>query len=129
MMKRLQDAIDHCYEVAKDQCGNKCGNEHIQLAKWLEDLQDFYELKQKGKLVELLCKPGDIVYGIYFGNIEEMRVNVVQIHKKTYIYFGLTIKGHVGRVREFSNDDIGKTVFLTKQKALETLEGMKNEQS
>lgn len=36
----LREAIDHCYEKAnelKKQCC-ECANEHLQLARWLEEL-------------------------------------------------------------------------------------------
>ena len=35
----LDQAIKHCYEVAeKEQC-SACAEEHLQLAKWLEELR------------------------------------------------------------------------------------------
>lgn len=34
----LDEAIQHCKEVAKEKC-NACGAEHKQLAEWLRELQ------------------------------------------------------------------------------------------
>ena len=45
----LDEAIKHCYEVADRKCDD-CGKEHLQLAKWLEELQDF---KNKADFVEV----------------------------------------------------------------------------
>jgi ssDNA-binding Zn-finger/Zn-ribbon topoisomerase 1 len=46
----LNEAIKHCYEVADRKCDD-CGKEHLQLAKWLEELQDF---KNKADFVEVV---------------------------------------------------------------------------
>lgn len=136
MMERLREAIEHCYEVAKDQCGNRCANEHIQLAKWLEDLQDFYALKEQGKLLKLPCKPGDTVYELCKFDDGIYRIFSMQI--KTVVAYGtprLDKKGvptvwNIYAESDYtymykSFYDIGKTVFLTEQEALEALEGMK----
>lgn len=128
MMERLQEAIEHCYEVARDQCGNRCANEHIQLAKWLEDLQDFYTLKGQGKLLKLPCKPGDTVYVPHRGCIQEMTVLTARIDKLGYWFFEWKLKDGKGIYPwpvGFSSGQIGKYVFLTEQEALEALEGMK----
>ena len=41
----IDEAIKHCYEDAekelKDCSKNPCANEHLQLAKWLEELKEF----------------------------------------------------------------------------------------
>ncbi len=34
----IDEAIKHCYEVADRKCDD-CGKEHLQLAKWLEELK------------------------------------------------------------------------------------------
>lgn len=39
-MNRLTEAIEHCYDVANSTCG-ECGEEHLQLAKWLEELKAY----------------------------------------------------------------------------------------
>lgn len=43
-MQSLKEAIKHCYDIAKNQCGNLCGKDHIQLAKWLEELQEYRKI-------------------------------------------------------------------------------------
>lgn len=40
-MQSLKEAIKHCYDIAKNQCGNLCGKDHIQLAEWLKELQEY----------------------------------------------------------------------------------------
>lgn len=133
-MEHLKEAIEHCYEVAKDQCGNRCGNEHIQLAKWLENLQDFYTLKEQGKLLILPCKPGDTVYAYckelnrifpYF--VEQVVIDYDSDNPDGYI----TINANFVENRElidcidFEPKEVGIKAFLTEQEAKEALEGMK----
>ena len=41
----LEEAIDHCYE--QSQCGTACGNDHLQLARWLSELKELREENKK----------------------------------------------------------------------------------
>ena len=34
----LQEAIDHCYDKANELKACECAKEHLQLARWLEEL-------------------------------------------------------------------------------------------
>lgn len=45
----LDEAIDHAKEVAKSKC-DKCGEEHKQLAEWLEELKRYRELRTAEEL-------------------------------------------------------------------------------
>ena len=44
----LDEAIRHCYEVAGRKCDD-CGKEHLQLAKWLEELKESRETLNRQK--------------------------------------------------------------------------------
>lgn len=44
-MMTLEEAIEHCEEVAKITCG-ECANEHLQLAEWLRELKQRREQDQ-----------------------------------------------------------------------------------
>ena len=49
MMMTLEQAIEHCEEVANSKC-DQCGAEHKQLAKWLRELKarrELYKLEEK----------------------------------------------------------------------------------
>ena len=43
---KLDEAINHCKEVAKSKCGS-CGAEHEQLAEWLIELKERRELNKR----------------------------------------------------------------------------------
>lgn len=44
-MMTLEEAIEHCEEVAKITCG-ECAKEHLQLAEWLRELKQRREQDQ-----------------------------------------------------------------------------------
>ena len=50
----IDEAIEHCYEVANRKCDD-CGKEHLQLAKWLEELKESRETinRQKAEIERL----------------------------------------------------------------------------
>lgn len=54
----LEEAIKHCYEVAEEKC-DECGKEHLQLAKWLEELRTF-------KKQSRLCGSGKVFNTPYY---------------------------------------------------------------
>ena len=72
----LDEAIKHAKAKAKEQryyakfehngmmyqsCV-KCAEEHEQLAEWLEQLEEYKQLEEHGRLIKLPCKVGDTVY-------------------------------------------------------------------
>ena len=50
----------------------KCAEEHEQLADWLEQLKEYQQLEEQGRLVKLPCKVGDTVYHVVQGIIVEV---------------------------------------------------------
>lgn len=154
-MNKLTEAIEHCYDVANGTCG-ECGKEHLQLAKWLEELKaykstglepeeikqayDMYlevysnvsehaDLMRQGLLIKLPCKVGDTVYE---ANISR---NIVSTYKITAIVIGRDsrnynwglLDGVYSNMNGFNEFALGKTVFLTREKAEKALEGKENE--
>lgn len=138
----LEEAIKHAKEVAKtnraeatynfpelkeyyDNC-SECANQHNQLAEWLEELKSFKEAEEQGLLVRLPCKVGDTVYVPTRVLVSEFKITAIfcDIHG-TYFYW-LFYCGIYERTSGFSERDIGKTVFLTREEAEKELEEMKN---
>lgn len=56
----LDEAITHCKE--KSNC-SECGKDHEQLAVWLTELQRYKNLKEQGRLVEVIRCKNCIRYG------------------------------------------------------------------
>ena len=46
----LDEAIDHCEEVAQECENAECGMEHEQLAEWLKELRAFREVLKKWRI-------------------------------------------------------------------------------
>lgn len=138
----LEDAISHAKEVAeknyrgakfesidsvdddiKTNC-IKCAEEHMQLVKWLEELKSYKDLEEQRLLVRLPCKVGDDLYCIVNGEVKKLKVHSFGVpdFEITDIEFkyvdGFKIVRFVG--------EVGKTVFLTREEAVNKLKEMKN---
>ena len=57
MTMTLDEAIEHCEEVAKSKC-NTCGEDHKQLAEWLKELKQ--RRKEDSGLLDVNDLPCDV---------------------------------------------------------------------
>ena len=82
----------------------------------------------KSRYIELPCKVGDVVYQVTRNFISEFRVRFVEIATcgNLFLHTDL-ISGIVYTGEVFSESDIGKTVFLTREEAEKALEDMRKE--
>lgn len=82
----------------------------------------------KSEWVHLPCKVGDVVYQVTRNFISEFRVRFVEIATcgNLFLHTDL-ISGIVYTGEVFSESDIGKTVFLTREKAEKALEDNRRE--
>lgn len=74
-------------------------------------------------VIVLPCKVGDMVYDLTFG---EVNTYIVEKMNFTYTPDGLECEEVIAMGKyglHFNFDNIGKTVFLTKEEALEALKG------
>ena len=96
------------------------------IAELLEELKSYKELEEQGLLVRLPCKVGDIMFRINKGAknpIIELTVTQINIIRRSYNLE--VIDRDCGELICFKND-IGKTIFLTREEAEKKLEEMKN---
>ena len=84
-------------------------------------LFDYEQEEADGKLIHLPCKVGDKVYHIYENNVEEDTVHSIYVD----CWNNLSIKLRWQRKRT-ELEDIGKTVFLTKEEAEKALKERNN---
>lgn len=97
------------------------------VAELLEELKSYKEAEEQGLLMRLPCKVGDILFRINKGArnpIIKMKVSHITIKSKSYSI--KAIEEDYGEVL-FSNNVIGKTVFLTREEAEKKLEELENE--
>ena len=82
----------------------------------VDHLRDLIQAEQTGRLVVLPCKTGDMVYFALLGRIIEKAVfSIVSFANSQRIYCA-------GTSEYFRPEDIGKTVFLTRDEAEAALE-------
>lgn len=99
-----------------------------QLQAIIKKLADYEEAEEQGLLLRLPCKVGDTVYQITRDFISEYRIRNFICYDNGNIWFDWECtKGIYINVRGFHIDDIGKTVFLTKEEAEQKLAEMKGE--
>ena len=91
----------------------------------IKKLATYEDLEEQGLLVRLPCKVGDTVYVPTRVLVSEFKITAIfcDIHG-TYFYW-LFYCGIYERTSGFSERDIGKTVFLTREEAEKKLEEMK----
>ena len=136
-MERLTNHFSYCecaeckyYDEELAKC-NKCkifitSTGHCHDKKVWEKLREYEDLEEQGLLLKLPCKVGDTVYSITRDFISEYNIRNFICYDNGNIFFDWKgVKGIYLNIKGFHIDDIGKTVFLTKEaaeKALERLE-------
>lgn len=139
----LDEAIKYIKEVVQKNRRNKvrntifipnsfisstdCAEKYEQVAKWLEELKSYKEAEEQGLFVRLPCKVGDTMFRINKGAknpIIELTVTQIDITKRSY---NLEVIDRDCGELMCSKNDIGKSVFLTREEAEKKLEEMKNE--
>lgn len=95
----------------------------------LDRLEELAEADRAGRLVVLPCKAGDTVYEVTSRKtISEYRVKAIRVELFcTFIEWDI-VAGFVDKsIFGVPVDEIGKTVFLTREEAEAALEAMKDE--
>lgn len=93
--------------------------------KALKKLADYEDLEEQGLLVRLPCKVGDSMFRINKGAknpIIELIVTQIDITRKSY---NLEVIDRDGGELMYFKNDIGDSVFLTREEAEKKLEEMK----
>lgn len=109
-------------------------HDYISAARKLCNYED---LEEQGLLVRLPCKVGDMVWDNDFGYPESYEINAYSYgYCDSYVESGVGIEDEIIFYYEnsigsitgaFPMSEIGKTVFLTREEAVNKLEELKNE--
>jgi hypothetical protein len=119
--ERTPEEIDMDHEAA-EQLRYLCRNCDI------DRLEKLAEADRAGRLAVLPCKPGDTVYEVTSRKtISEYRVKAIRVELFcTFIEWDI-VAGFVDKsIFGVPVNEIGKTVFLTREEAKKALEAMKN---
>ena len=136
----MQEVIEHCDKTTRlmervftcvhdggefGQIESKGYLEHKQNSEWLRELQKYKELEEHGRLIELPCAVGDIVYYpeedynfVYPVKISQIIISDLG-NEKSFQFNGCFFDENDDPYTEFEFDyeDFGKTVFTTKEAA------------
>lgn len=88
-------------------------------------LGEYEDLEEQGLLLRLPCKIGDIVYSVTRNFVSEYMICSIEKYNEGFFFNWRCEKGIYINVRGFTDYDIGKTVFLTKEQAEQALADMK----
>ena len=131
-MKRLTERVNDGLIMTKQDSGDNVSyywdwdEENFKVA---EKLATYEDLEEQGLLVRLPCKVGDIMFRINKGAKNPViELTVTQIDITTRSYNLEVIDRDCGELMCFKND-IGKTIFLTREEAEKKLEEMKNDKA
>ena len=127
LTKRLPSgAADHNYPMDHEAAEQL---RHLCQGCDLDRLEELAEDDKEGRLVVLPCKAGDTVYEVTSRKtISEYRVKAIRVELFcTFIEWDI-VAGFVDKsIFGVPADEIGKTVFLTREEAGKALEEMKDE--
>ena len=132
----IEELIEHC-ERQKKRMGAMCVNssnilllEHMDTAEYLKELKEYKDAEEQGLLIRLPCKVGDIVYQITRNFISTYRIrNFIHYNNGNIFFDWECINGIYVNVQGFRIDDVGKTVFLTREEAEAALERMSEKEN
>ena len=106
-----------------------------EFSKWLDRTEwivrkcdEYARAEEQGLLLKLPCKVGDTVYSITRDFISEYNIRNFICYDNGNIFFDWKcVKGIYLNIKGFHIDDIGKTVFLTKEEAEKALERLEKD--
>lgn len=115
--------------------GTFTGLELAKLAIMQKELKEYKDLEEHGLLMRLPCRVGDTVWDNDFGYPELYEIKAFSygycdsyvepdIEDQIIVYYENSIGSITGA---FPMSEIGKTIFLTREEAVNKLEEMKNE--
>ena len=93
----------------------------------INKLAKYEDLEEQGLFLKLPCKVGDTVWYIDDDDDDyplELLVTKIEVEENGYLRYHAREKDNCGKIG-FIKDDIGKTVFLTKEEAEQALAEMK----
>lgn len=106
----------HCTRGCHEEGGCTKG---CHILKMYKKLADYEDAEEQGLLIRMPCKVGDTVYEPRpdRGFISVYEITLITISGTNIFYKWMLVDGIYSNLDGFSNDKIGKTVFLTYEEA------------
>ena len=97
------------------------------VADCMKDYLKYRKLEEQGLLLKLPCKVGDKVYSVTRGFISKYIICSIQKYTEGFFFNWKCEEGFYANTRGFTEFEIGKTVFLTKEEAEQKLKEMESD--
>ncbi len=111
--------------VSKDKLTGKYCRGVFEATACVEKLAEYENAEEEGRLVVLPCKVGDVLYKPTRSFVSEYKVRFIEVSSCNCLFLHTSVvKGINDSGETFKEDDIGKTVFLTKEEAEKALKEM-----
>jgi hypothetical protein len=120
-MADLRERLKH-YEDLEEQVLKSA---EIDIKSMVGEFMHYYNLKKENRLLELPCKVGSKVYQITRNFISEYRIRKFICYDNGNVFFDWEcVEGIYVNFHGLHIDEIGKTIFLTKEEAEKALAEM-----
>ncbi|MCQ5087192.1 hypothetical protein [Ruthenibacterium lactatiformans] len=139
-MEKLTEYVDGKYIRIKgtkslypknERDGAPLSNAIARLAAYEEtglEPEELAQAKKKGRLVVLPCDVGDKLYDVTLGEVrEKIVISLSMLLSKSVNHLVIHAENFRNAVTSYELQDIGKTVFLTREAAEATLDAMRGE--
>ena len=125
-----EDTVDEFVDCVKDMASRLASIENILGDEYdLDRLKELVEADRDGRCVVLPCKIGDTVYDILMGKITEKAI--ISIHfllSNSVNHLCLQAINNRDAITTIETENLGKTVFLSREEAEDALERMEGEE-
>ena len=91
------------------------------VADCMTDYLKMRKAEEHGLIARLPCAIGSMVYAVTRDFISEYTICDIEVYKEGFFLNWKCEKGIYSNIRGFTNHDIGKTVFLTREEAEQAL--------
>ena len=125
-----EDTVDEFVDCVKDMASRLASIENILGDDYdLDRLKELVEVDRDGRCVVLPCKIGDTVYDIRMGKITEKTIiSIPFLLSKSVNHLCLHAINNRDALTTIETENLGKTVFLSREEAEDALERMKGEE-
>ena len=125
-----EDTVDEFVDCVEDMASRLALIENILGDDYdLDRLKEMVEADREGRYVVLPCKIGDTVYDIQMGKITEKTIiSIPFLLSKSVNHLCLQAINNRDAITTIETEDLGKTVFLSREEAEDALERMEGEE-
>ena len=123
-IKNMQERIEKMAFDDKTDVGVKF---LASTVSYLKELREYKQLEEQGLLLRLPLKIGDTVYSVTRDFISEYKICSIEKYNEGLFFNWKCEKGMYVNLRGFTNYQIGKDVFFTKEEAEQKLKEMESD--